>query len=144
VSEGGPSDGFPEGPPWAFPGCRGDRIEVRGLRATGVHGALQEERRRAQPFEVDLDVWVDLAPAATSDELADTVDYGALTQAVHSVVAGRSFRLLEALAGEIARVVQAADERVGGVSVTVRKLRPPVPVDVASTGVRIVRWRQLR
>lgn len=144
MSEGGSSTSFPEGSPWAVPGRRGDRIEVRGLRATGVHGALEEERCRAQPFEVDLDVWVDLTPAATSDELADTVDYGALTQAAQSVVAGRSFRLLEALAGEIARVVQEADERVGGVSVTVRKLRPPVPVDVASIGVRIVRWRQPR
>lgn len=126
------------------PGRRGDRIEVRGLRATGVHGALEEERRRAQPFEVDLDVWADLAPGAASDRLTDTVDYGALAEAAQSVVTAGSYRLLEALAGEIARVLLAADDRVRGVSVTVRKLRPPVPLDVATTGVRIVRWREPR
>lgn len=126
------------------PGGRGDRIEVRGLRATGVHGALEEERRRAQPFEVDLDVWADLAPAAASDRLTDTVDYGALAEAAQSVVTAGSYRLLEALAGEIARVLLAADDRVRGVSVTVRKLRPPLPLDVATTGVRIVRWREPR
>lgn len=126
------------------PGRRGDRIEVRGLRATGVHGALEEERRRAQPFEVDLDVWADLAPAAASDRLTDTVDYGALAEAAQSVVTAGSYRLLEALAGEIARVLLAADDRVRGVSVTVRKLRPPLPLDVATTGVRIVRWREPR
>ena len=125
-------------------GRRGDRIEIRGLRATGVHGALEEERLRPQPFEVDLDVWADLAPAAASDRLADTVDYGALAEAAHSVVTGRSHRLLEALAGEIARVLLAADDRIRGVSVTVRKLRPPLPLDVATTAVRIVRWREPR
>lgn len=137
----GPGSAEPEGGP-VTPRRRGDRIEVRGLRATGVHGVLIEERQRAQPFEVDLDVWVDLSAAARSDELADTVDYGALALEAHAAVVGTSFRLIEALAGEIARRVLAADERVGGVSVAVRKLRPPVPVDVTSTGVRIARWRE--
>jgi len=125
-------------------GGSGDRIELRGLRVTGVHGVLEEERHRRQPFEVDLDVWADLGPAVASDRLDDTVDYGALAVAAETVVSSRSFRLLEALAGEVARVVLAADARVLGVAVTVRKLRPPLPLDVATTAVRIVRWRKPR
>ena len=48
-----------------------DRIELRGLRVVGTHGALPEEQVRAQPFEVDLDIEVDLRPAGLSDDLDD-------------------------------------------------------------------------
>src|SRR5581483_9227757 len=58
----------------------GDRIELRGLRAQGVHGVLPEEQVRAQPFEVDLTVEADLRAAGRSDDLADTLDYGAITE----------------------------------------------------------------
>jgi len=58
-----------------------DRIEIRDLRVTGTHGVLPEERDRAQPFSVDIVAWVDMEAAQQSDDLADTVDYGALAQA---------------------------------------------------------------
>ena len=118
-----------------------DRIEVRDLRVTGVHGVLPEERERAQPFSVDLVAWVDLEAAQHSDELADTVDYGALAQTAADVVAGRSYRLLEALAGRLATALLIVDPRIEAVEVTVRKLHPPLPLDVGSTGVRVRRSR---
>ncbi len=118
-----------------------DRIEVRDLRVTGVHGVLPEERERAQPFSVDLVAWVDLEAAQHSDELADTVDYGALAQTAADVVAGRSYQLLEALAGRLATALLIVDPRIEAVEVTVRKLHPPLPLDVGSTGVRVRRSR---
>ena len=118
-----------------------DRIEVRDLRVTGVHGVLPEERTRAQPFSVDLVAWVDLEAAQQSDELSDTVDYGALAQAADDVVAGRSYQLLEALAGRLASALLIVDPRIEAVEVTVRKLHPPLPLDVGSTGVRVRRSR---
>ncbi len=119
----------------------GDRIELRGLRVLGVHGVLPEERDRAQPFEVDLDAWVDTTVAARSDRLPDTVDYGALATGVAAVVAGPSFALLEALAAAVAEGALAGDPRISAVAVTVRKLRPPVPLQLASAGVRVERRR---
>jgi 7,8-dihydroneopterin aldolase/epimerase/oxygenase len=119
----------------------GDRIEIRDLRVLGVHGVLPEERERAQPFSIDLVAWVDMAAAQRSDELADTVDYGALAHLAAEVVAERSFQLLEALAGRLADALLVADARIGAVEVTVRKLRPPLALDVASTGVRVFRAR---
>ena len=50
-----------------------DWIEVRGLRVVAICGVLDEERTRAQPLQVDLDVEVDANAAATSDDVADTV-----------------------------------------------------------------------
>ena len=117
-----------------------DRIELRGLRASGICGALPEERVRKQPLEVDLDVTADLARAGSSDDLADTVDYGAICERVEAVVEGGSFVLLEALAEQLAAEVLAM-EGVEAVEVAVRKLRPPVPQQLATSGVRISRRR---
>ena len=108
----------------------------------GVHGALPEEQDRAQPFEIDLEVEADLSVAGASDHLADTVDYGAITAVAAAVVGGKRFRLLERLADRIAAEVTDADPRIQAVTVTVRKLRPPLPVDLTSAGVRITRTRR--
>ncbi len=115
-----------------------DRIELRGLRVLGICGALPEEKDRPQPLEIDLDLEVDLALAGQTDALADTVSYGALARAAAQVASTERFTLLERLAQRIADEV-AADSRVESVTVAVRKLRPPVPVDLATAGVRITR-----
>jgi dihydroneopterin aldolase len=115
-------------------------IELRGLVASGYCGALPEERERAQPLEVDLDVEIDLARAGESDELNDTVDYGALTEMVERVVTTERFTLLERLAVRLAELV-LADDRVLAVTVAVRKLRPPVAQQLATAGVRVRRQR---
>jgi dihydroneopterin aldolase/2-amino-4-hydroxy-6-hydroxymethyldihydropteridine diphosphokinase len=115
-----------------------DRILVSGLREMGIHGVLAEEQERPQPFRVDLELLVDLAPAGSSDALADTVDYGSLVEAVRAIVASEHHQLLERLAARIAEVCRA-DPRVQGVVVEVRKLVPPVPGDIDDVGVRIER-----
>ncbi len=120
----------------------GDRIQLRSIRVVGTHGVLPEERERAQPFEVDLDLWVDLAAAAGSDRLADTVDYARVAEAAAGTVSGPpSYRLLEALAAAVARVTLEADPRITAVTVGLRKLRPPLAMDIATVGVRITRRR---
>lgn len=118
----------------------GDRIEVRGLRLVGLHGLLPEERSRSQPFEIDLDLEVDMDRAVASDTLGDTSDYGAVIGVAAAVLAGPPHDLLESLAGAIATAV-LADSRVSRATVAVRKLRPPVPYDVDTIGVRVTRPR---
>jgi len=118
-----------------------DRIEVRGLRVVATHGVLDHERERPQPFELDLDVAVDLGPAASSDRLVDAVDYGAVVAAAAETVRASSFQLLEAVAEAVAEAVLSLDPRVAEVVVAVRKLRPPLPEDLGSVGVRVVRGR---
>ncbi len=118
-----------------------DCIEIRDLRVTGVHGVLPAERTQAQPFSLDIVARVDTAAAQQSDDLADTVDYGALATVAAEIVATRSFQLLEALAGRLAEALLIVDARIESVEVTVRKLRPPLPLDIGSTGVRVRRGR---
>jgi 7,8-dihydroneopterin aldolase/epimerase/oxygenase len=118
-----------------------DRIELRGLRLLGVCGVLPEERDRPQPLEVDLDLVADLGAAGRSDDLDDTVDYGTVCSVVEVVVTAAPVALLEALAERVAAAVLAADGRVEAVTVGIRKLRPPVPQDLATSGVRLTRRR---
>ncbi len=89
-------------------------------------------------------MWLRWTPSAAqrSDDLSDTVDYGALAQVAADVVAGLSYQLLEALAGRLADALLITDSRIVSVEVTVRKLRPPLPLQVATTGVRVTRSRQ--
>lgn len=119
----------------------GDVIELRGLRLAGIVGVLAHEQAQPQPLELDLDIALDLAPAGRTDDLADTVDYGALCTVAEGVVTTTSYALLEALAEHLATALLAADPRVATVTVAVRKLRPPVAQQLSTSGVRIARGR---
>jgi 7,8-dihydroneopterin aldolase/epimerase/oxygenase len=119
-----------------------DRIELRGLRMPARVGVLPIEREQDQPVEVDLDVVVDLVAAGASDDLADTVHYGAVCDAVVRAIATGHVALLERLAEVVAEAVLGLDPRIVAVDLAVRKLRPPVPHDLATSGVHVVRTRQ--
>jgi dihydroneopterin aldolase len=118
-----------------------DRIEIRGLRALGLIGVNPEERERPQPFEVDFDVELDTSKAGRSDHLDDTVDYGRLAVLAEQVVVNDPHLLLERVAERIAQVLLDADGRIDATTVTVRKLRPPIPADLTTSGVTITRYR---
>jgi 7,8-dihydroneopterin aldolase/epimerase/oxygenase len=122
----------------------GDRIELRGLRVLGRCGVLPIEVEQDQPLEFDLVVAVDLAAAGASDDLADTVDYGGVCDAVERTVRAGHVALLERLAARVADAVLAVDPRIDAVEVALRKLRPPVPQQLATSGVRIRRDRSDR
>lgn len=118
-----------------------DRIEIHGLAEVGRHGWFDFETEQGQRFVVDL--VLELAapgtvPAATSDDLADTVDYGTLADRVRSLVAGEPVRLIETLAERIAAVC-LADPRVAAAEVAVHKPQAPVVGEFADIVVRIRR-----
>jgi 7,8-dihydroneopterin aldolase/epimerase/oxygenase len=118
-----------------------DRITLSGLRVFGHHGVFDHERRDGQEFLVDLVVWLDLGPAAASDALADTADYGALAGIAVDVVAGPPCDLIEAVAGRVADRVLAADPRLTSVEVTVHKPSAPIPHAFADVAVTVRRGR---
>lgn len=122
-------------------GPLGDRIELRGLRVVGTIGVLPEERERAQPFEIDLDLYADLGAAGRSDDLADTIDYGRVTAEVAAVVETERHLLLERVVQRIADSVLDRHPLVEAVTVTIRKTRPPVAHDLATSAVRVTRRR---
>jgi dihydroneopterin aldolase len=97
-----------------------DRIFLTALSAEAVIGIYDWEREVKQRLEIDLEMWMDLAAAAKSDAIEDTLNYKAVAKRVLAFVEASRFRLVEALAGEIARIV--LDEfRIDRVRVTVHK-----------------------
>lgn len=118
-----------------------DRIELRGLRVRGHHGVFEHERRDGQEFVLDVIVWMDLAPAATSDDLADTLHYGELAERTAAIVAGDPCNLIEAVAGRVADMV-LADVRVLAVEVTVHKPQAPIALEFADVAVVVHRSRE--
>ena len=98
----------------------GDTIAVHAIRAYGKHGANPGERDRIQPFDVDLEIEVDVLRARASDALDDTIDYAALHATVVRLVGERSYRLLERLGDDILCDVMR-DERIRAARVTIAK-----------------------
>lgn len=115
-----------------------DRIQLTGLRVRGRHGVYDAERRDGQDFLVDATLWLDSRPAAASDDVADTVDYGMLAERIAVVVGGEPVNLIETLAARLAELCMA-DERVFAAEVTVHKPQAPIArefTDVAVTARR--------
>ncbi|MGB8179051.1 MAG: dihydroneopterin aldolase [Acidimicrobiales bacterium] len=113
-----------------------DVIELRELRVQAVVGVLEEERDRAQPLALDIDVARPFEGASLHDDLAETTNYADVLQIATTVATEGAFLLLETLAYRVAREILSYDEGIASVTVAVRKLRPPVAEDVATVGVR--------
>jgi dihydroneopterin aldolase len=117
-----------------------DRISLVGLQVFGYHGVYEHERRNGQHFVVDLELDVDLAPAAASDDVADTVHYGDLAGLVAGVVAGEPVNLLETLAARVVDVCLSFPA-VLAATVTVHKPEAPITETFADVSVRLRRAR---
>jgi len=115
-------------------------IELTGLRARGHHGVYDFERSQGQEFVVDVRLHLDLAPAAASDDVADTVHYGELAGRLVEIVGGEPVNLLETLAD---RLLDAclADARVQEARVTVHKPQAPIPHAFSDVSVTLTRDR---
>ncbi|MDH6679839.1 dihydroneopterin aldolase [Rhodococcus sp. LBL1] len=118
----------------------GDRIELRGLKVRGNHGVFDHEKRDGQDFFVDVTLWMDLAPAAASDDLKDTFDYGELAQRAAAIVGGPARDLIETVAAEIADDVMR-DARVRQVEVVLHKPSAPIPLTFRDVAVVATRSR---
>ena len=118
-----------------------DRLAVLGIEAFGHHGVLAFERRDGQQFKVDLVLGMDTLPAARSDNLQDTVDYGTLVAAVKQAVETDPVDLIETLAERIADVC-LEDRRVQWTEVTVHK--PDAPIEATFTDVALTITRSRR
>jgi dihydroneopterin aldolase len=117
-----------------------DRIDLRNMVFMGRHGLLEREQREPQPFEVDVELALDLQPAGLHDDLARTVDYAEVFDHVRQIVESTSYRLIEALAEAIAHEL-LFDFPADAVTVRVRKPRVPIEGRLDYAGVEITRQR---
>jgi dihydroneopterin aldolase len=115
-----------------------DELSVTGIECFAHHGVFEHERREGQVFLVDLVLGVDTRPAARSDDLHDTVDYGSLVARVKAAVESDPVDLIETLAQRISDVC-VSDDRVEWARVTVHK--PGAPIDAVFSDVTLTTIR---
>jgi dihydroneopterin aldolase len=120
-----------------------DELAVTGIECYGHHGVFDFERREGQTFLVDLVLGVDTAPAAASDDLPDTVDYGSLVASVKAAVEKDPVDLIETVAQRIADVC-TLDDRVEWARVTVHKPDAPIDATFEDVALTITRKREGR
>src|SRR5215212_3493863 len=122
---------------------RRDKILLRGLVFFGFHGVNPEEQALGQRFRVDVTLWANLALAAASDAVVDTISYATVYKRVRALVEGPPSALLEHLAGRICADLLALDPRIERVCVRVTKLTPPLKGSATGTaGVELIRSRE--
>lgn len=115
------------------------RLEVTGLQAWAYHGVFADERRDGQVFGVDVAWWLDLSPAAASDDLAQTIDYGQVAHDAIDLVQGEPVDLIETVAELVADGLLARHP-MAYVQVSIHKPQAPLAVGfddvVATTALR--------
>jgi len=115
-----------------------DKIILENIEFYGYHGVYEAERQVGHRYSVDVEIGLDLSRASESDHVADTIDYSVILKIVLEEGQEHRYRLLESLAGAIARRILAV-ELAEWVRVKVRKDYPPVPGVMANVAVEIVR-----
>ena len=119
-----------------------DTIFVSGLLIHAHHGVMAHEAKVGQRFVIDMEIAIDLARAAASDKLVDTVSYASIVETVTQAFTAKSYRLVEAAAGAVADAVLGASTRITAVKVTVHKPHAPIAAIFSDVGVTILRARR--
>lgn len=116
-----------------------DKLTLDDVRFYGQHGTTVAERTVGAWFSVDVELALDLAAAAVSDDLAATVDYGRVARRIVDIGTGERVNLIERLAGLIVEAL-LREFPAREVRVRVRKLTPPHGL-VGTPGVELTRAR---
>ena len=117
-----------------------EKILLSGIRFHGYHGLTRMEREVGGRYSIDLELTFDYSKAIATDRIADTLDYRKVHRIVQEIGRGKSFRLIEALAGKIVATVfeQVSVEEI---FIRVRKETPVLDGIVESVGVELRRSR---
>jgi dihydroneopterin aldolase len=112
-----------------------DKIIMTGLQFYGYHGVFPEENKLGQRYQVDVELMLPLDKPGRSDRVEDTVNYAEAYEIIRNIVEGQVFKLIEALAEEIAAVLLQTYASI--FEVTVRVLKPHPPVKMFFDGVKV-------
>jgi dihydroneopterin aldolase len=116
-----------------------DLITLQGIHGYGYHGVFEQEAENGQDFYVDLEIHLDLSNASNTDDLKETIDYGALADLVVEDITGERVQLIERLAGRIADRIKDKYPQVINIAVTVHKPKAPIAAQTTDISVTITR-----
>lgn len=119
-----------------------DTVMIRGLRVYAYHGVKEEEKRKGQPFILDIDVCADMRAACESDCIEEAINYSEVTKCAVATMLCEKNDLIERAAERVAQAILASFP-AGEVTVTLKKPRAPVGADFEYMAVRITRRKSV-
>jgi 7,8-dihydroneopterin aldolase/epimerase/oxygenase len=119
-----------------------DKIYVNNMMFYGYHGVLPQETTLGQRFNVDLVVELDTERAGKTDDLTYSVSYADIYVTCKCIVEGKPYKLIEAVAENIAGAILMEYPLIDVCHVKVIKPDPPIPGHYHSVAVEITRSRR--
>jgi len=117
-----------------------DHIEIVGITSEGVHGVYAEEALAAQPFVVDVALWLNTDEAVAGDELPATIDYVSASRVVREVVETSTILLVESLTAAVCEALLEIPALLA-VRATVHKPRAARDAHAADVSLTMTRTR---
>lgn len=115
-----------------------DIIRLREVTVFPRLGVAEIEKEWVQKVTLDAELHLDLGEAASSDDVARTVDYEKVYRRIREISEGRKFHLIESLAGEIASMI-LGEFAVRRVVLRVRKTNLPFDANLSCVEVELDR-----
>ena len=113
-----------------------DKIYIEGLEVFSLIGVYDWERLAPQRLVVDLVLYSDLSVAASSDKVADTINYAEVAQCLDSLAGSSQFELIEALAGAM---IQAIFKQFAVQKVCLKLSKPDILPNAQNVAVEMTR-----
>jgi dihydroneopterin aldolase len=115
-----------------------DIIFLNEVKVQTKLGVPEWERMVEQTIILDIEIGYDLSKACKSDDVSDTIDYGAVVDQVRETLKENSFQLVEALAEHVCQLILKEFEAL---SVKVKVAKPVILPGLKALGVMIARTR---
>ncbi len=116
-----------------------DKIRLEGLAVAARIGVYDWEKQKNTDLVMDLCLWADLSAAAASDDVAQTIDYAAVSALVQKVVLQRHYELIESLNQAIIDALFADFAKVQ--QVRVKTVKSDILPEVRQVSVEFTRQR---
>jgi len=114
------------------------KIQLEAMEFYAFHGHYTEEQIVGNKFLVDLTIETDLTMPADTDDLADALNYQAVYKLIKQEMAKKS-KLLENIAKRILDAIYAEFKGIHKITITIRKMNPPIGGKVKSVAVTLSR-----
>jgi dihydroneopterin aldolase len=118
-----------------------DKIVLSRMAFYGNHGVFPEENKLGQRYFADVELFLPLSKAGHSDDLGDTINYAEVYEIIEGLMERKTFKLIEALAENIASELMRIYTRVEEITVRVIKPNPPFKIFFDGVTVEIHRKR---
>ena len=113
-----------------------DSIFLSEVKVQTKLGVPAWERLLPQTIILDIEIGYDLSSACNTDNIDDTIDYGAVVNRIRDTLNTHSFQLVEALAEHICQLIL---KEFGALSVKIKVAKPGILPDLRALGVVIER-----